>query len=139
MVDQALLSETEAVAAEARRRRAAALAAEEVLGKGPVEKGAWKTIRRAVAAGRFGGLEATADADADAVVIEALTACARAIDRATGHNLTGWTANGRDLAPLLERIEALHLVLTGKAEADDAFLSWLQDDDAPKEPAAHDR
>lgn len=139
MVDEALVSESEAVAAEARRRRASALAAEEVLGKGPVEKGAWKTIRRATAAGRFSHLEPTADADADAVVIEALTSCAKALDRATGHNLTGWTANGRDIAPLLERLEALHVVLTGKAEADDKFLAWLHDDDAPKEAPAHER
>lgn len=139
LVDQALVDEAEAVAAEARRRLAAAQAAEKVLGRGPVEKAAWRSVRRATAQGRFRDQEATADLDTDAVILEALERCAKAIDRATGHNLTGWHANGRDLAPLFERLEALHGVITGSAEVDDAFERWLTNDDAPVEEAARDR
>lgn len=96
-------------------------------------------MRRATAAGRYKHLDATADADADAVLIEALTQVAKAIDRATGHNLTGWHANGRDVAPLVERLEALHAVLTGNAEATDAFTAWLKDETAPHEETASER
>lgn len=136
--DLELMDDLDLITKEAARRRAAVLAADKGLGPGPVYQGVGKAIRRATATGKYSHLDATVDADEHAGTIAALRATARSVDRMTGHNLTGWHANGRDLAPLLEQLRLLLAVLVGEQDSDD-LLSWLDDDDAPKEGTADER
>lgn len=119
-------------------RRRLAQAVERSLGPGPVYQGVSKTIRRLTATGKYSDLEQLVDPVAQAGTIAAARATARAVDKATGHNPTGWHANGRDLAPLLERLELLLKQLSPQTEAD-PFGAWLNDDDAPKEKSADAR
>lgn len=124
--------------ADARRRQLEATATARVLGPGPVYQGVSKTIRRLTAAGKYADLEQIIDPVEHAGTIATLRAVARSIDRATGHNLTGWHANGRDLAPLLEQYRQLIQSVAGDTGAD-AFADWLNDEDAPREESADAR
>lgn len=104
-----------------------------LLGPGPVYQGVNKTIARLTASGKkYGHLEQLVDPIQQAGTIAAARAAARAVDKATGHNPTGWHANGRDLAPLLERLEQLLTKLDPEEEFD-ALDAWLNDETAPQE------
>jgi hypothetical protein len=119
---------------EARRRRAAALEVERVLGPGPVYQGVSLEIRRLTAKGaRFADVAPAIDATEHAGTIAAARALARAIDKATGHNVTGWHANGRDVSPMFEELRELLSRLHPDGQTVDAFEAWLTDDSAPAE------
>lgn len=104
-----------------------------LMGPGPVYQGVNKTIARLTASGKkYGDLEQLVDPIQQAGTIAATRAAARAVDQFTGHNPTGWHANGRDLAPLLERLEQLLLKLDPNNDAD-PLDAWLRDESAPRE------
>lgn len=110
-----------------------ARAIDKLLGPGPVYQGVNKTIARLTASGtKYGACEQLVDPVQQAGTIAAARAVARAVDKATGHNPTGWHANGRDLAPLLERLEQLLIKLDPSTEVD-PLEEWLKE--APKEVA----
>lgn len=112
------------------------------LGAGPVYQGVSKQIRWLTASGAEGTdadgnpREPVIDADTYAGVIAATRAVARALDKATGHNLTGYHANGRDLAPIAERLESLLRVLMGDDVEVDEFQELLDKMDALPAPRA---
>lgn len=123
---------------EAINARRLAMAIDKALGPGPVYQGVSKTIRRLTATGKYSEHEQLLDPVQYAGTIAAARAAARAVDKATGHNPTGWHANGRDLAPLLERLEQLMAQLMPVGDVD-GFEAWLTDDDAPREESASER
>lgn len=118
---------------ETRRQVAVMRAARAVMGEGPVYNATAKQLRWLFATGAEGKdkdgnqRDPIIDADQYAGVAAAAKAAARAVDRATGHNPTGWHANGRDLAPLLERLESLLIVLGGTQAQDDEFQDFLDE------------
>lgn len=109
-----------------------------VLGPGPVYQGVAKTIRRLTAEGAYKDLEQVIDPVEYAGTIAAARSLARTLDKQMGHNPTGWVANGRDLAPLLEQLQELMTTLNPDQKRDD-LMDWLNDDDAPREESAHAR
>ena len=114
-------------------------AIDKLMGPGPVYQGVCKTIARLTASGRkYGHLEQLVDPIQQAGTIAAARAAARAVDKATGHNPTGSHANGRDLAPLLERLEQLLIKLDPDSDVD-PLEEWLKDDTAPREEPADGR
>lgn len=123
---------------QAEERRRTTKAIDKIMGPGPVYQGVSKTIRRLTASGKYSDLEQLVDPVVHAGTIAAARAAARAVDKATGHNPTGWHANGRDLAPLLERLEQL-MQLLAPGEDGDPFGDWMNDPAAPREEAARDR
>lgn len=136
MADDALFDldpeSPENLVAVAKVKRATTLAIAKVLGPGPVYQGVNKQINALTASGKKNAArEQRVDPVEHAGTIAALRALARAIDRATGHNPTGWHANGRDIAPLYERLEQLVRQLVG--DDVDALDAWMNDPDAPKE------
>lgn len=124
--------------AQATERRKITQQINKAMGPGPVYQGVSKAIRRLTATGKYRDLEQLVDPVQHAGTIAAARAAARAVDKATGHNPTGWHANGRDVAPLLERLELLMKQLAPAAGVD-AFTAWLLDGDAPREESASDR
>lgn len=124
--------------AQATERRRITQQIDRVMGPGPVYQGVSKAIRRLTATGKYSNLDQLLDPIQNAGTIAAARAAARAVDKATGHNPTGWHANGRDLAPLIERLEMLMKQLAPTAGGD-AFTKWLLDGDAPREESASER
>ena len=118
---------------ESRAQLSKTRAVARALGPGPVYQGVSKQIRWLTASGAEGRTaageprEPVIDATEYAGVIAAARQVAKSVDHATGHNLTGWRANGRDSAPLIERLEALLLLLGGTLEATDEFQQLLDD------------
>lgn len=104
------------------------------LGPGPVYQGVCKAIRRAEASGKYKDLPQIIDPDEYAGHIALGRSLARAVDRLTGHNPTGWVANGRDVAPLAEQLrETLDAIGADDDDATDPLVAWLTDEDAPIE------
>lgn len=123
---------------EAINNRRLSLAIDKAMGPGPVYQGVSKAIRRLTATGKYSDLDQVVDPIQHAGTIAAARATARAVDKATGHNPTGWHANGRDLAPLLERLELLMKELQPGVDVDH-FGAWLRDESAPREESADAR
>lgn len=131
--DPDLFSEkTELVVALSKAHRERTVAIDKQLGPGPVYQGVSKQIRRLTASGKaFEHLDPIIDADEYAGVIALCRSLARAVDKATGHNETGWHAHGKDLAPLAEQLRAaLESLRPEGAETDEfqEFLNSLGDD-----------
>ena len=137
MHNDALIPELEVVTAETQAAKDRVATVEKTLGPGPVYQGVSKTIRRLTATGKgHTDLEQKVDPDEHAGLIALARATARTVDKMTGHNLTGWHANGRDLAPLVEQLHEILKALGGDTDAADPLVAWLNDEDAPKESVA---
>jgi hypothetical protein len=117
-------------AAEAKRRRRLVLAVEKAIGPGPVYQGVGKEIRHLIAEGII-------DPREHAGTIALARSLARHIDKGNGHNLTGWSANGRDQSPIAEQLRETLRILHPESNVD-AFEAWMRDDTAPREEAASD-
>lgn len=114
------------------------LGVRKALGPGPVYQGVAKQIRRLTATGKHRDEPQLVDPLVHAGTIAAARQLARAIDKHTGHNPSGWVSSGRDLSPLFEQLRELMTQLAeaaGSAGKSDPFLDWLNDDEAPAEPA----
>src|SRR5699024_3974189 len=110
-----------------RHERRRTLAREKAIGPGPVYQGVSKQIRRLTASGTYSKLEQIIDPAEFAGVIALCRQLARAVDKATGHNETGWHANGRDLGPLAEQLRQALELLMPETETDEfqEFLNKL--------------
>lgn len=128
MSDPDLFADLEQVEELSRAERARTLRREKAIGPGPVYQGVSKQIRRLTASGKtYEHLEAIIDEDEFAGVIALCRQLARAVDKATGHNETGWHANGRDLGPLAEQLRQALELLRPETETDEfqEFLNKL--------------
>lgn len=106
-----------------------------VLGPGPVYQGVAKQIRRLTADGAYKHLEPVVDPIEHAGTIAAARSLARTLDKQMGHNPSGWVANGRDLAPLLEQLQELMATLNPDQDRD-ALEDFLNSPEAPREESA---
>lgn len=131
--DDALFPASIAAAADARGQRASVEAVERVLGPGKVYQGVSKSIRVLTAGGRYSDRDPKIDPDEYAGLIALARSTARVVDRMSGHNVSGWTSNGRDLAPLVEQLREVMSALHGDTDSADPLLAWLADDEAPIE------
>lgn len=139
---QEALFETEDVERQAKLEHAKVRAMERGLGPGPVYQGVCKELRYLLAKGKkHAGREPLINEDEHAGTIASARALARAIDKATGHNLTGYHVNGRDLAPMQERLDALMSQLRPGNTDTDPLMEWIKapeedpsDDPAPAHP-----
>ena len=123
-----LFAELDQVEDLTRAERARTLRREKALGPGPIYQGVSKQIRRLTASGStYAGLEQIIDPDEYAGVIALCRQLARAVDKATGHNETGWHAHGRDLGPLAEQLRQALELLRPEVETDEfqEFLNKL--------------
>src|SRR5699024_802274 len=111
MSDPDLFAELEQVEDLSRAERARTLRREKDHGPGPNTEGVSKQIRRLAASGTYSQIDQIIDRDEYAAVIALCRQLARAVDKATGHNETGWHANGRDLGPLAEQLRQAHEML----------------------------
>lgn len=140
---EALVDELEVVRAQTQADKDATAARDRVMGAGPVYQGVAKQIRRLTASGTFADLEQIIDPDEHAGTIALARSVARAVDKLTGHNPTGWVANGRDLAPLVEQLSTLLAMLGADKVEEDPFTKFLgelndKDSDRGDTPAPHD-
>lgn len=110
-----------------KRARQATQARDKALGPGPIYQGVAKQLRRLTSSGIYKDEEQIVDPDEHAGTIALCRQLARAVDRFTGHNETGWLANGRDLAPLVEQLRlALESLRPETAESDE-FQDFMRD------------
>lgn len=124
MSDPSLFEELTVVEDLARHERQKALAEERAIGPGPIYQGVSKQIRRLTASGTYSALPKIIDPDEYAGIISLCRQLARALDKATGHNKTGWHANGRDLGPLAEQLRQALELLRPDVETDE-FQEFL--------------
>ena len=131
----ALFDDLDVVRAETEAAKLKQAAIDKIVGPGPVYQGVSKTIRALTASGTYTSREQRVDPDEFAGLIALARSTARVVDRMSGHNVTGWTANGRDLAPLVEQLREVMAALHGDTDVEDPLFAWLNDNDAPKELA----
>lgn len=117
----------EVVAEMTRRERQSTKAREQALGPGPIYQGVSKQLRRLTSSGTYKHLEQIVDPDEHAGTIALCRQLARAVDHFTGHNATGWRANGRDLAPLVEQLRLALESLRPEASESDEFQEFMAD------------
>lgn len=133
-----LIPELEVVIAQTQADRAARDARAKVVGPGPIYQGVSRQIRRATASGKaFEDLEPLIDADEHAGSIALARSVARTLDTLTGHNPTGWVANGRDVAPLVEQLRELLLSLGAAAVEVDPFQEFIEQINNDDATASH--
>lgn len=131
-----LFEELELTTELTKAERARTLAKEKALGPGPIYQGVTKQLRRLTATGKaYADVEPIVDADEYAGVIALCRQLARSVDTFTGHNETGWKANGRDLAPLVEQLRLALESMRPEAAERDEFQEFLNDlDGLPTTP-----
>ena len=96
------------------------------LGPGPVYQGVGKTIRTLTKVSPDGE-PPRVDARRMAGVIAQARSLARAIDRASGHNVSGWQERGSDLAQLHAQLQEVLERLDPDLAGEDPMLQLLEE------------